>query len=46
MKNFHIPHPTAMPVLPAGSKSSVGKQTGIIFFEYVIGLRSFNSAIS
>lgn len=44
--NYDLPQPTAMPVLPAGSKSSVGKQTGIIFFEYVMGLRSFNRAIS
>lgn len=44
--NIGSPQPTAIPVLPAGSKSSVGKQTGIIFFEYVIGFRSFNNAIS
>lgn len=42
----HLPQPTAMPVFPAGSKSSDGKQTGIIFFEKLIGFRSFNNAMS
>lgn len=46
LQSDNLPQPTAMPVFPAGSKSSCGKQTGIIFLENWIGLRSLSNAMS